>query len=146
VVNKWDLVSDRTLGRERIEDQVARHLKFMRHSPQVFLSALDGKGVHRLFPAMRDLHRAYRTRIPTGDLNRILRTAWERRPPPMAGKKGPKFYYCSQVDYGPPQFVLFTNLPKSPHFSYVRYLENVLREAFGLDGVPIRVIIRGRQR
>jgi GTP-binding protein len=145
VVNKWDLVSDRTLGRERIEDQASRHLKFMRHSPQVFLSALDGKGVHRLFPTMRDLHRAYQTRISTGDLNRIVRTAWEQRPPPMAGKKGPKIYYCSQVNYGPPHFVLFTNLLKSPHFSYVRYLENVLREALGLDGVPIRVIIRGRQ-
>jgi GTP-binding protein len=146
VVNKWDLVSDRTLGRERIEDQAARHLKFMRHSPQVFLSALDGKGVHRLFPAMRDLHRAYQTRVPTSELNQIVRTAWERRPPPMAGKKGPKIYYCSQVHYGPPHIVLFTNLTKPPHFSYVRYLENVLREALGLDGVPIRVIIRGRQR
>jgi GTP-binding protein len=145
VVNKWDLVSDRTLGRERIEDQAARHLKFMRHSPQVFLSALDGKGVHRLFPAMQDLHRAYRIRVPTSDLNSIVRTAWERRPPPMAGKKGPKIYYCSQVHYRPPQFVLFTNLSKSPHFSYVRYLENELREALGLDGVPIRVIIRRRQ-
>ena len=146
VVNKWDLVTDRALRRERIEDQAARNLKFMRHSPQIFLSALDGKGVHRLFPAMRDLHRAYRTRIPTSDLNRIIRTAWDRRPPPMTGKQGPKIYYCSQVHYGPPHFVLFTNLVKPPHFSYVRYLENVLREALGLDGVPIRVIIRGRQR
>ena len=145
VVNKWDLVSDRLQGRERIEDQVGQHLKFMRHSPRIYLSALNGKGVHRLFPSMRDLHRAYRTRISTNDLNRLIRTAWERRPPPMAGRKAPRIYYCSQVHYAPPHFVLFTNLSKPPHFSYIRYLENVLRDALGLDGVPIRVMIRGRQ-
>ena len=145
VINKWDLVKDRALGRERIEGQAAQHLKFMRHSPRVFLSALTGKGVYRLFPAMRDLHRAYHLRISTNELNRILRTAWDQRPPAMAGRKGPKIYYCSQVRDAPPQFVLFTNLSKPPHFSYMRYLENVLREAMGLDGVPIRVIIRGRQ-
>jgi len=144
VVNKWDLVSDRALGRERIEVQAAQHLKFMRHSTRVFLSALTGKGIHRLFPAMQDLHRAYHLRISTNELNRILRAAWDQSPPPMAGRKAPKIYYCSQVRDAPPQFVLFTNLAKPVHFSYLRYLENVLRDAMGLDGVPIRVIIRGR--
>jgi len=145
VINKWDLVDDRALGRDRIEGQAGQHLKFMRHSPQVFLSALTGKGVYRLFPTIQDLHRAYHLRISTNELNRILRAAWDQRPPPMAGRKGPKIYYCSQVRHAPPQFVLFTNLLKPPHFSYLRYLENVLRDAMGLDGVPIRVIIRGRQ-
>ena len=64
----------------------------------------------------------------------------------MAGKKAPRLFYCTQVRHSPPHFVLFTNLHKSPHFSYMRYLENVLRKAVGLDGVPIRVIIRGRKR
>ncbi len=146
VINKWDLVEDRIQARERIEAQAAQHLKFMRHSPRVFLSALTGKGVYRLFPAMQDLHRAYHLRISTNELNRVLRAAWDQRPPPMAGSKGPKIYYCSQARHAPPQFVLFTNLSKPPHFSYLRYLENVLRDAMGLDGVPIRVIIRGRQR
>jgi GTP-binding protein len=145
VINKWDLVEDRALGRERIESQAAQHLKFMRHSPRVYLSALTSKGVYRLFPAMRDLHRAYRLSTSTNELNRILRSAWDQRPPPMAGSKAPKIYYCSQVRHAPPHFVLFTNLLKPPHFSYLRYLENVLREALGLAGVPIRVIIRGRK-
>jgi len=146
VINKWDLIDDRSRGREKLEDQAGQHLKFMRHAPRIYLSALDGKGVHRLFPAMQNLHDAYRRRTSTTDLNRILSEAWESRPPSMMGKKAPRLYYCSQVRHSPPHFVLFTNLPKSPHFSYMRYLENVLRKALGLDGVPFRVIIRGRDR
>ncbi len=146
VVNKWDLISNRGETRASIEHQVGVHLKFMRHSPRIFLSALDGKGVHRLFPAMQNLHRAYRRRVPTNELNRIVKEAWDSRPPAMAGKKAPKLYYCTQVRRSPPHVVLFTNLPQKPHFSYMRYLENVLRESLGLDGVPVRVIIRGRER
>jgi len=146
VVNKWDLIEDRGQGREKIDYQASQHLKFMRHAPRVYLSALNGKGVHRLFPAMLKLHQAYRLRTSTNDLNRILQEAWESRPPAMAGKKAPRLYYCTQVRQSPPHFVLFTNLAKSPHFSYMRYLENVLRKALGLDGVPFRVIIRGRER
>ena len=146
VINKWDLITNREQGRERLEDQAGQHLKFMRHSPRVYLSALDGKGVHKLFPAMQDLHMSYRRRTSTTDLNRIMQEAWESRPPAMAGKRAPRLYYCSQVRHSPPNFVLFTNLPKTPHFSYMRYLENGLRNALGLDGVPFRVIIRGRDR
>ncbi len=146
VINKWDLVKDRAMGRDRLEDQAGQLLKFMRHSQRIYLSALNGRGVHRLFPAMQNLHDAYRKRTSTTVLNRILSDAWESRPPAMMGKKAPRLYYCSQVRHSPPHFVLFTNLPKTPHFSYMRYLENVLREALGLDGVPFRVIIRGRDR
>jgi GTP-binding protein len=145
VVNKWDLIADRAQGRARIEDQVAQQLKFMRHSPQVFLSALNGRGVHRLFPVIKDLHQAYNRRSSTADLSRIVGDAWESRPPPTPSSKGPRLFYCTQVNHAPPRFVLFTNLQKSPHFSYMRYLENTLRGALGLDGVPIRVMIRGRR-
>jgi GTP-binding protein len=145
VINKWDLMENREQARDRLEDQADQQLKFMRHSPRVYLSALNGRGVHRLFPAILDVHRAFRNKIATTELNRVMRQAWDQRPPPMAGSKAPKLYYCSQVHQSPPKFVLFSNLTRAPHFSYVRYLENVLREAFGLDGVPIRVIIRGRK-
>ncbi|MEJ2188431.1 MAG: ribosome biogenesis GTPase Der [Acidobacteriota bacterium] len=145
VVNKWDLVEDREAGRRRLEEQADRHLKFMRHAPRIYLSALTGKGVQRLFPAMSDLDHSFHRRVATTDLNRILGAAWDQRPPPSAGKKAPKLYYCSQVHRAPPHFVLFTNLAAKPHFSYLRYLENVLRDALGLAGVPIRVIIRGRK-
>jgi GTP-binding protein len=145
VVNKWDLMANREKERARLDDQADQHLKFMRHAPRVYLSALNGKGVQDLFPTMRDIHRAYTQKIATTELNRVVRQAWDQRPPPMAGRKAPKLYYGSQVSQAPPQFVLFTNLTRPPHFSYLRYLENVLRDAFGLAGVPIRVMIRGRK-
>jgi GTP-binding protein len=144
VVNKWDLVPGGEEARRRLDEAADMQLKFIRHAPRVFVSALTGKGVHRLFPAIVGLDRAYSTRVPTTELNRVVRSAWESRPPPVAGSRAPKLFYCSQVRRRPPSFVLFTNLPRPPHFSYLRHLENVLREAFGLDGVPFRVIIRGR--
>ncbi|MFV2072877.1 MAG: ribosome biogenesis GTPase Der [Thermoanaerobaculales bacterium] len=145
VVNKWDLVADKAEGRQRVEDQAAQQLKFMRHAPQVFLSALNGKGAHRLFPAMKHLHESHFLRVTASELNRVVRDAWDQNPPPIAGKRAPRLYYCSQVHRAPPHFIFFTNLPRSPHFSYMRYLENTLRNAFGLAGVPIRVMIRGRK-
>lgn len=145
VVNKWDLIDNREDVRARIQDQIARNMKFMRHAPVVFLSALTGKGVHKLFPVMAAIHTARGQRIPTPELNRMLRTAWEQRPPSVQGRKEPKFYYATQVQSAPPSFALFTNLPGKPHFSYLRYLENILRESLGLDGVPIRVMIKGRK-
>ena len=145
VVNKWDLVDDRAVGRERLSDQMARQFKFIHHSPVVYLSALTGQGVHRLFPLMTELHAAYRRKASTSDLNRILKEAWAERPPSMPGRKEPKLYYCAQVHQGPPRFVLFTNLTSELHFSYLRYLENTLRSALSLEGVPIRVMIKGRQ-
>jgi len=145
VVNKWDLVTDREQAREEMSDQIDQQLKFLRQTPQVFLSALTGKGVHRLFPTMRQVHRAHGAKISTSDLNRVVKDAFNRNPPPSLGKRQPKIYYCTQVHTRPPHFVLFTNLDKKPHFSWTRYMENVLREAFSLEGVPFRVMIRGRK-
>lgn len=144
VVNKWDLVRDREITRRRIEDQVSQNLKFMRHAPVVFLSALTGKGVQRLYPMMEVLNDAHNLKVSTAELNRIVRQAWERRPPPSAGRREPKLYYCSQVHRAPPHYLLFTNFNRQPHFSYIRYLENALRDTLGLEGVPIRVMIKGR--
>jgi GTP-binding protein len=146
VVNKWDLVTDREQRRAELEDQGASGLKFVQHAPMLFLSALTGKGLNRLFPTMGELHRAFRSRTSTSELNRVLHDAWNRRPPPAAGRKAPKLYYAVQSRDAPPGYVLFTSLAQRPHFSYLRYLENVLRQSFGLAGVPIRVIIRGRER
>ncbi len=145
VVNKWDLVTDREQARKQMTDEIDQQLKFLRQTPQVFLSALTGKGIHRLFPTMRQVHRAHGTRVSTSDLNRVVKDAFSRNPPSSLGKKQPKIYYCTQVHTRPPHFVLFTNLDKKPHFSWIRYMENVLREAFSLEGVPFRVMIRGRK-
>ncbi len=144
VVNKWDLVEDRGEARVLVSDQIARHLKFIRHAPVAFVSALTGLGVHKLFPLMESLHAAHRARHSTSDLNRILKAAWQKRPPSVAGRKEPNLFYSTQVGSAPPRFVMFTNLNIEPHFSYLRYLENTLREALGLEGVPIRVMIKAR--
>ena len=145
VINKWDLITNREETREELSDQIDQQLKFLRQTPRVFLSALTGKGVHRLFPTMRQVHRAHGAKISTSDLNRVVKDAFNRNPPPSLGKKVPKIYYCSQVHTRPPHFALFTNLDKKPHFSWTRYMENILREAFSLEGVPFRVMIRGRK-
>jgi GTP-binding protein len=144
VVNKWDLVTDREEAREELEYQISQQLKFLRQTPRVYLSALTGKGVHRLFPSMLTVHRAHRSRISTSDLNRVVRDAFERNPPSVSGRRAPKLYYSTQVRTGPPKFVLFTNLDRKPHFSWIRYMENVLLDSFGLEGVPFQVMIRGR--
>jgi GTP-binding protein len=145
VVNKWDLVEGREVARKRLEEQVAQHMKFASHAPAVFLSALTGRGVQRLFPVMAALHDARGQSVTTATLNRIIREAWQRNPPSVRGRKEPKFFYASQIQSSPPTFVLFTNLVEELHFSYRRYLDNVLRETLGLEGVPVRVMIRGRK-
>ena len=145
VVNKWDLVTNREEAREELSYQIDQQLKFLRQTPRVFLSALTGKDVHRLFPVMRQVHRAHGVRVSTSDLNRVAKDAFDRNPPSSLGRKHPKIYYCTQVHNRPPHFVLFTNLDRKPHFSWTRYMENVLREAFSLEGVPFRVMIRGRK-
>jgi GTP-binding protein len=94
---------------------------------------------------MTQLHEAHGIRVSTAELNRILKAAWDRQPPSVAGRRAPKLFYCAQVNRAPPRFVLFTNLTKQPHFSYIRYLENILRKQLTLEGVPIRVMIKGRQ-
>ena len=82
--------------------------------------------------------------MPTADLNRVVKDAWRAHPPSVAGRREPKLFYATQVGIEPPRFVLFTNLTAQPHFTYLRHLENTLRTAFGFEGVPIRVMIKGR--
>jgi GTP-binding protein len=145
VVNKWDLVTDREQARARIDDEIESQLKFLRAAPRVVISALTGKGVHRLFPAIRRIHGAHELRVPTTELNKVVRAAFDRNPPSVAGSRQPKLFYGTQVHNRPPGFVLFTNLDRQPHFSWTRYMENVMRDAFALEGVPFRVMIRGRR-
>jgi len=145
VVNKWDLITNREEAREDLDYQIDQHMKFLKQTPRVFLSALTGKGVHRLFPEMQQVHRAHGLKIGTSDLNRVAREAFERNPPSITGKRHPKIYYCTQVHNRPPHIVLFTNLDRKPHFSWARYMDNALRDAFSLEGVPFRVMIRGRK-
>ena len=145
VINKADLIAEEGReGRERLKRRVLERLKFLKDTPVLFASATTGAGVAHLLPAALEVGEAFKTRVATGELNRVLRPAWERHPPP-GGKRPPRLYYATQTASGPPRFVLFVSGTGKLHFSYVRYLENTVREAFPLAGVPIRFNIRGKR-
>jgi GTP-binding protein len=141
VVNKSDLLSREQ--RRRVQEDLELKLRFLKDTPCVFVSALTGKGVQQLLPKALEVGENFRRRLGTGELNRVLRAAWESHPPP-GGKVAPKLYYATQVRTGPPLLKLFTNLRGELHFSYLRFLENALRQAFPLAGVPVRFIIQGK--
>ena len=144
VVNKVDLVAgeDRE-ARRRLKEQVLDRLKFLKDTPTVFVSALSGAGLPHVLPAALEVGEAFRLRVGTGELNRVLRAAWERQPPP-AGRRPPRLFYATQAGTAPPRFVLFVSGTGRLHFSYLRYLENTVRAAFPLAGTPIRFRIRGK--
>lgn len=136
LLNKWELLS--TAKRTKIADDVARKLGFLGDSPVLRISALSGKGVNRLWPAIQAAVVEYRTRIPTRDVNRVIRSAQAAQPAP----RGARVLYATQGATDPPTFVLFVNreLPKT----YMRYIERRLREEFGLGATPVKLRVRRR--
>ncbi len=144
-VNKWDLVADKT---DRTFDQyiewIRNEVPFLDFAPIVSISAKTGQRVGRVLEAAVDIWAERRRRIPTGELNRVLMTALERTPPPPVRGRRPKIFYATQAAIGPPTFVFFASDASLIHFSYRRYLENRLRETFGFDGTPIRLVFRDR--
>jgi len=145
VVNKCDLLdAGGHEAREHVRMRVLEGLKFLKDTPLLFVSATSGLGVPHLLPAALTVGDAFRQRFATGELNRVLRAAWERQPPP-GGRRPMRLFYATQTGSAPPRFVLFVSGAGSLHFSYVRYLENAVREAFPLAGVPIRFNMRGKR-
>jgi len=143
-VNKADLVGRDKKTREELAERVVHRLKFLKETPVAYISALTGEGVLDLFPTTFSVAEAFALRIGTGELNRVLRAAWEHHPPP-GGKKPAKLLYATQIGSRPPRIALFTNRDEL-HFSYMRYLENSVRQAFPLAGVPVRFIMRAKAR
>ena len=143
VVNKWDAVEDKETNTMRdMENKVRQDLAYMTYAPVVFLSALTGQRVNKLFPMIQDVHTQNTSRITTGALNSILADATSRVQPPTDKGRRLKIYYMTQASTKPPHFVIFCNDARLFHFSYQRYLENQIREVFGLQGTPIRITIR----
>jgi GTP-binding protein len=144
-VNKWDLVADKT---DRTFDQytewIRNEVPFLDFAPIVSISAKTGQRVGRVLEAAVDIWAERRRRISTGELNRVLMAALERTPPPPVRGRRPKIFYATQAAIGPPTFVFFASDASLIHFSYRRYLENRLRETFGFDGTPIRLVFRDR--
>jgi GTP-binding protein len=146
-VNKWDLAEARGLGRRAFEREARDALKFLPWAPVVFLSARTGKGIGTLLDAVERVQMARRSRVTTGELNRLLARAAEAYAPKAAKGAAPvSILYGSQIGTAPPTFAISLNHPVDLHFSYRRYLENRIREAFGFEGTPIRLKVRSRRR
>ena len=142
VVNKWDLVEKETGTMEKMRKDVMRDLSFMSYAPVLFISALTGQRTDRLFELINFVNDQSNMRISTGMLNDVLADAQARVQPPTDKGRRLKIYYMTQTGIKPPNFVIFCNSRELFHFSYQRYLENQIRGVFGLEGTPIRLVIR----
>ena len=142
VVNKWDLVEKETNTMDKKTEEIRRDLSFMPYAPVLFISALTGQRVDRLYELINDVNEQSCMRITTGMLNNVLADATARVQPPTDKGRRLKIYYMTQISVKPPHFVIFCNDARLFHFSYQRYLENQLRATFGLEGTPIRLTIR----
>ena len=143
VVNKWDAVENKETNTMRdMEAKVRQGLSYMLYAPVLFISALTGQRVDKLFQVIQDVHTQNTSRITTGALNSVLADATARVQPPTDKGRRLKIYYMTQASSKPPHFVIFCNDARLFHFSYQRYLENQIREVFGLQGTPIRITIR----
>ena len=142
VVNKWDVIEKDGKTMQRMEEDVRRDLSYMTYAPVLFISALTGQRVDRLFTLIDNVVNQAAMRIPTGVLNQVLSDAQARVQPPTDKGKRLKIYYMTQIGVKPPHFVIFCNDAKLFHFSYQRYLENQIRGTFGLTGTPVRITIR----
>lgn len=144
-VNKWDKIEKDDKTMNKFVKQIENELKYMPYAPMLFISALTGQRVNRLFEMIKMVSENHALRISTGLLNDIIIEATAINQPPSDKGKALKIYYITQVSVKPPTFVLFVNDKALMHFSYQRYLENQLRDAFGFKGTPIHFIVRERK-
>ena len=142
VVNKWDAVEKDDKTMDRMRQDIRRDLSYMTYAPILFISALTGQRVDRLFELINYVVDQASLRITTGMLNSVLADATARVQPPTDKGRRLKIYYMTQIGIKPPHFVCFCNDAKLFHFSYQRYLENQIRSTFGLEGTPVRLTIR----
>ena len=143
-VNKWDAVEKDSNTMKEYKKKLGIDFSFMSYAPVIFISAKTGQRLDNLFELITFVHSQNSMRISTGKLNEVLASATARVQPPTDKGKRLKIYYMTQASTRPPTFVFFVNNAELFHFSYQRYLENQIREVFGLDGTPIRFIIRER--
>lgn len=145
VVNKWDIVEkdDKTL--QEMTKKIRAHFQFLDYAPILFVSAKTKQRVHKLLPKAKEVAENHAMRIPTSILNDIIADAVAITPPPAHKGKKLRVKYATQVSVKPPTFVVFVNDEELMHFSYERYLENSIRQAFPLEGTPIRILTRSKQ-
>jgi GTP-binding protein len=145
-VNKWDLVAKDTSTLERYKQRIRAEIKTLDYVPLLFISALTGQRVSKIFETVEAVISEHRKRIATAELNQWLQETVRSNPPPLAGSRSVKLYYVSQVETAPPTFVLFTNDPPGVTEAYQRYLMRQLRERYGFAGTPLRILLRRRKK
>ena len=144
VVNKWDLYEKDNTSTLRFTEMLRKELIFMQYAPVVYVSALTSQRIHRLPEVINYVAEQNAMRVSTSILNQVVNDAIAINPPPSNKGKRLKILYTTQVKIKPPTFVIFANDPEIMHFSYQRFIENKLREAFGFEGSPLQIIIRGK--
>ncbi len=142
--NKCDLVSGEEIV-SHCRRMVERQLPFVSYASHLFISAKTGRNLEKLMEKIKQVAAMHRLRVKTSQLNEAIAEAVMLVEPPIRGGKRLKIYYASQVGISPPQFVFFVNQPELLHFSYRRYLENKLREAFGFEGTPLSLFTKGKK-
>ena len=146
-VNKWDLMKGRGQDFSKgFDDKLRQQVKFLDYAQILHISALTGERTPKLLEAIDKVADARLRRVPTGELNRFVQTVTAANPPASPGRREVRILYAAQVGVAPPEFVFFTNVATTFHFSYERFLKNKLRESFGLEGTPIRIQVRKRAR
>jgi GTP-binding protein len=144
VVNKWDAVEKETNTMIEFTKQIRADLKFLDYVPVVYISALTKQRIGTVLPTAMQVAAERKHRMGTSELNNLIRTAYDKVPPPAKNGRPLRIYYATQADTEPPTFVLFVNDPDLVHFSYERYLENRIREHYPFTGTPIRLVFRMR--
>lgn len=145
VVNKWDAVEKTDKSMKEYVEKIRSHFLFLNYAPVVFVSALKNQRVHLLFDEIKRVYENYQRRVQTNVLNDVLLDATIMNQAPIFNGDRLKIFYGTQVEVCPPSFVLFVNDVNYMHFSYERYIENKLREAFELEGTPIKIILRKKE-
>ncbi|MGN1401224.1 MAG: ribosome biogenesis GTPase Der [Bacillus sp. (in: firmicutes)] len=145
VVNKWDAVEKDEKTMKEFEQNIREHFQFLDYAPIIFLSAKTKKRIHSLIPAIEKASESHAMRVQTNILNEIVMDAVAMNPTPTHKGQRLKIYYTTQVSVKPPTFVVFVNEPELMHFSYSRFLENRIREAFDFEGTPIKIFARKRK-
>jgi GTP-binding protein len=145
VANKWDLMKDGSPDRaKRFDEDLRFRLKFLEYAPILHISALTGERAPKVLETIDKVAASRRTRVSTGELNRFIEQVTATQQPVSPGRRSVRVLYAAQTSVAPPTFVLFTNVATKLHFSYERYLENRLRDAYGFFGTPIRINVRRR--
>jgi GTP-binding protein len=145
-LNKWDLVRRDEDKKAKLKERTRDILSFIPWARIVQVSALTGSGLDKLMVAVDDAFAQFNQRVSTGELNRLFEDIIAHHPPAMRKGKSVRLYYATQASVRPPTFVVYTNYPDLMHFSYQRYIQNRLREAFGFEGTPLRLLLRGKKK